>query len=1776
MNSQLSLEHVRIPSTTTTSGPSKTSDVRTVTCLPNDTRTIDCSSNSQQGCHSHAAPIHSRFCDVSHACDYQSSIKQDHSGMQSNPISTDPPQNDLDDATQTENISTHHSPLHFVEKGMCTQHGRGECGTVSQGGEMEKLAHSSTMSDIPDCKGGSSVLTTVKNHILESKATDAIRGEASKDSLGDHSNENKCILNRKVDDASENLTKSPPPRQVSESSSSSSAESKMSSLARKNDGEDKQNGTVQDSKEKSFEAVESNSDLCPNLPLSFSIDVSSALDHVLHEYERDKMAHANVDSNVNTNYTGSSGSVRRIRPCVLQQSSVVDICSGSTSPSGDASLDESSAMPCSKIGDQSFSEPPSISVKSSMLICEESLNRIAQMTAPSKCEPKQSEVGLSNSLSTAVSPKLHMGAGMQPSNVPFIMTDTKAIRTPAKNFQTLRRGLSSNESKAKVPLITGTAAAKFESMIRRSETKESPLISESLSPKPLSPPPVLVSGISKTKTSEDDRAKINAAIARASELNTSKTEVNRNNQRGIDILADITSHAVPISNNVSVSSATEEERIVPVGQSLSVYSAIAAQAGVATRQSVNVQSSKPQEEIKKSNKSQSVQVKSDLPKVRNISVREIGKIRRYCAAKGEFSTWEDLPCQTYGDTDPRRWCELNIDESIEIPLRRGGRLRVFPNFVADGRRDKVARSMDKCTLYRQYWRHGVENTLESRIQVFLSSKTNRVHNGSSKRGRPGYIYDGVTMMAQPISRVPEVESLGRDLAELYRLPDKEWNIGANLVCYRTGEDHMAWNSNCEQGEVLILCIITESKNCTRPILIRPKGHLPLQDGDEEIIVFVGQGDAYEMDGQMQLSYEHCMPRKEDDITAKRSVVIFRHGTPVAVTYDTGSPMYVEQQNAITEKKDAEVYFGQPVREIPEGKEVFSKERLFETGAHRTQHKLVNGNSKEGCDSIIIDNLDPLLREDDGLCWLQVTSSKANGGGALFQNFLSKLPVRVFRSSNLESRYAPALYVEDAERVLYRYDGLYMVRAMWDEQGHETVHPPTKNDSIYTFFLVRYPKKPVDGTFEKEMHYNKISIHELWNEIQKRSGVRKLRLFQIPQPFMELAPVGDKSNLSRKRRENIKLPSEENLRNRKERKRRKNTPSPQNADGNESNFKQLSSTRRITIKSEHGEEAPNDSKDDSDTGSQRPKRKSAAAARTYLQDAMQNKNGVKDKLNNVKKQPSINQNSSVLQQEANESEGSDDASSKSLMKDDLFKVTSSCKVMDKAAEVQVHDDVVAKIEEANSDVVSTARRNSQVYVEGPDKKSAKQLKKRKHTEVDKLRFDPSSVKVGQRINVEYKDVLYKATVRRIRLKKETHQYQIHYDGNRKTNLRWIPPTMVHSVILDDSDASSSEVKPAIKQPRTEGTNHQSSLKNDDEPLTKFPIGSVVYVEYRKVLYNATIVKFRFSKSSSCEYLVHYDGYKRTADRWVKEEALHEINESSMLRFNQQRSLVPQGDQPKEIGKSKSKAKQTFQKDNKFYQNSESTTRQTRGHPVLEEMPDENTLDMGDFDAGVEFLPGSCIFVARKDALYLAKMMKRKKVGKEMKYLVHFDDSTSNHDTWVPISSVYEINPKTRRIFESTAGKRENLNDDNLEEENDDETSKEEGSEVNAANVSSHSTSRRTTRKLAKQEDTEKEDGNPNKASVRGKKVGKVKGTAMKPADLTQIDSGCEFLPGSTIFVEWKNGLYLAKMLKKRGKGENMEYFVHYDGYRQSQDSWVSISSVYEINPQTKRAFNNQKK
>jgi len=692
-------------------------------------------------------------------------------------------------------------------------------------------------------------------------------------------------------------------------------------------------------------------DMCKNMPLSFTVDVASALDHVLNELDKDEQTKANANANPyysrinhggmpldSSSFDSNNGGIRHgivygrghdhdhgmgdrsdlhhdhdhhssmeQRPCVLQQTSVVDIGSGATSPSGGASVggnNKSSSDTASGSGD----EKASVSVKSSMLVCEESLNMIAQMTAPPKQHQGQKKraqyqvhsalepsltVPTSGSSTTSASALGATGTSSTSAKVANVSTpiaSNLSSPSPLLPMSTSLKKVASETSRIKsafeissgamrkVPLITGTAAAaQFEALNRKNGTKCSPVFARALDISPQ----LFPEKVSITSSAAADKNEYDIAIAKAkanslavgndnccdSENNDDngngvETEV-KQTEKGMDMLADIILHAAPILSAAAENEGEEEQSMVPIGQSLSVYTAIAAQAGVATYPPLPLPTSQPLIEIDQKVEEEQVHVQEQeqeqsQPQIfqqgGQTYIREIGKIRRFCAATGEFSEWEDLPCQTYGDTEPRRWCELNIDESIEIPLRRGGRLRVFPNFVADSRRGRVSHSMDQCTLYRQYWGQENESSVEARVQVLLSSKTKLAHNSSSssnsKHGKPGYVYDGVTMMAQPLAQVPEVESLGRDLAELYRLPGKEWNIGANLVCYRNGDDHMAWNSNCEQGEVLILCIIAESKNCTRPILIRPKGHYPLQDGDEEIIVFVGQGDAYEMDGKL--------------------------------------------------------------------------------------------------------------------------------------------------------------------------------------------------------------------------------------------------------------------------------------------------------------------------------------------------------------------------------------------------------------------------------------------------------------------------------------------------------------------------------------------------------------------------------------------------------------------------------------------------------------------------------------------------------------------------------------------------------------------------------------------------------------------------------------------------------------------------------------------------------------------------------------------------------------
>ena len=131
-----------------------------------------------------------------------------------------------------------------------------------------------------------------------------------------------------------------------------------------------------------------------------------------------------------------------------------------------------------------------------------------------------------------------------------------------------------------------------------------------------------------------------------------------------------------------------------------------------------------------------------------------------------------------------------------------------------------------------------------------------------------------------------------------------------------------------------------------------------------------------MDGHMQMSYEHCLPRKEGDSDAKKSIIVFRHGLTATVLSDTGVPVHSSipitinnppdandvaadgRSNFVTEapppvhlnvnraeggeppvtmvvgRATGKVYFGHPMSDIVEGKRLYTRKCLCQSGAHR--------------------------------------------------------------------------------------------------------------------------------------------------------------------------------------------------------------------------------------------------------------------------------------------------------------------------------------------------------------------------------------------------------------------------------------------------------------------------------------------------------------------------------------------------------------------------------------------------------------------------------------------------------------------------------------------------------------------------------------------------------------------------------------------------------------------------------------------------------------------------
>jgi len=376
------------------------------------------------------------------------------------------------------------------------------------------------------------------------------------------------------------------------------------------------------------------------------------------------------------------------------------------------------------------------------------------------------------------------------------------------------------------------------------------------------------------------------------------------------------------------------------------------------------------------------------------------------------------------------------------------------------------------------------------------------------------------MKALPIGLVPEIESYACELARYYRLPQNQWDIGVDLIVYKDGEDSIGWHADNTQGESVVLCVVVDSPGAPRPVHIRPNKRTKLlADGDEEVQLYVREGDAYDMDGKMQAGYEHSLPKKEGN-KSHRLVLIFRHGDEASVANDSGVPITemaerrklclqmpapdAKNDNLISVLSQLRfklpcVAFGHP-QGVLEGS-LHSRLQLYSIYAHRSDRRGVNGNIQLGSDSIIVSRQSADCREEDGLQWVRYTCSRHQGGGALCLSYNKGSCIRVFRSSNLKSKYAPPGLQH--ERTCYRYDGLYMITTIWDSSGALMIGGDVEipvGGAQFTFHLERRPKVEASEFEADESFCNSMNVDELWRKIQQPSGYGPTVQFVLPCPI----------------------------------------------------------------------------------------------------------------------------------------------------------------------------------------------------------------------------------------------------------------------------------------------------------------------------------------------------------------------------------------------------------------------------------------------------------------------------------------------------------------------------------------------------------------------------------------------------------------------------------------------------------------------------------------------------
>ena len=338
--------------------------------------------------------------------------------------------------------------------------------------------------------------------------------------------------------------------------------------------------------------------------------------------------------------------------------------------------------------------------------------------------------------------------------------------------------------------------------------------------------------------------------------------------------------------------------------------------------------------------------------------------RRYDPVTNKYGPWETLHYRPAPVT------------MISLPLEHGGIVKLYPSLIHKKSRGIISKELLGYTgnlpppehernSYRYHLRgnhpsppsllrqYQVANSDEPRLNRLLhplSTMAGEHDDGSTLQ--PGYRYGRVTMKARSFENLPRTSKLFTDMESIYARenitdttslpPSPIFNIGAHVVFYRGSGDRMGMHADNKQGEEYILTLVLLQTNQARDIVITPKNNLSIQ-----YTITLCEGDGYAMDGAMQQSYLHSVPKVsradlrqrqpeiKDGNTEQRLVIVFRRGKYEEYRKDSGrSVSHTELlQYELNLHKKREYTFGAIPGRLIEGK-TYSRTELLAMGAHQ--------------------------------------------------------------------------------------------------------------------------------------------------------------------------------------------------------------------------------------------------------------------------------------------------------------------------------------------------------------------------------------------------------------------------------------------------------------------------------------------------------------------------------------------------------------------------------------------------------------------------------------------------------------------------------------------------------------------------------------------------------------------------------------------------------------------------------------------------------------------------